>query len=75
MVGWEKEGGEGRVNKDSLNELNLIFPDGRFYEIQSEHGLVTSFVARFDPGHHAPCLAEGMLPGHLPLGFSGAILC
>ena len=36
MVGCEKEGGRGGLNRESLNALNLIFPEGRFCQIQSD---------------------------------------
>ena len=36
--------------------------------MQSDHGLATSVVGQFDPGHQPLCLAEALMPGHPSLG-------
>ena len=36
--------------------------------MQSDHGLATSVVGRFDPGHQSLCLAEALMPGQPSLG-------
>ena len=68
MVGCEKERGWGGLSRATLNELNLVLQAGRFYQMQSDHGLATSVVGRFDPGHQPLCLAEALMPGQPSLG-------
>ena len=38
--------------------------------MQSDHGLATSVVGRFNPGHQPLCLAEALIPGQPSLGLS-----